>query len=144
MDQYVIDDKHPPLLVKLAQRRVLRRYWNNQNRNQSGVGGNNRGQGRGNRGGRGRGGNNKRRYQQKSNRQQQQRMGGQQKAQYQQRRQPNQGGQPYFPAAMYNDAYAMAPQYPQAAYTQNMHMAPAMNPPQNPANPSGVGGWEQH
>merc|ERR1719242_2272668 len=72
MDQYVIDDKHPPLLVKLAQRRVPRRYWNNQNRNQSGVGGNNRGQGRGNRGGRGRGGNNKRRYQQKSNRQQQQ------------------------------------------------------------------------
>merc|ERR1719471_2843659 len=64
----------------------------------------------------------------------------QQKAQYQQRRQPNQGGQPYFPTAMYNDAYAMAPQYPQAAYTQNMHMAPAMNPPQNPANPSGVGG----
>merc|ERR1719242_532028 len=58
MDQYVIDDKHPPLLVKLAQRRVPRRYWNNQNRNQSGVGGNNRGQGRGNRGGRGRGGNN--------------------------------------------------------------------------------------
>jgi len=190
MDQYVIDDKHPPLLVKLAQRRVPRRYWNNQNRNQSGVGGNNRNQGRGTRGGRGRGGNNKRRYQQKSNRQQQQqqyaqmggpqmagmgqnmgdpmaamggnmnmganrgmaakrgyyrprqqqRMGGQQKAQYQQRRQPNQGGQPYFPAAMYNDAYAMAPQYPQAAYTQNMHMAPAMNPPQNPANPSGVGG----
>merc|ERR1719361_3132756 len=79
MDQYVIDDKHPPLLVKLAQRRVPRRYWNNQNRNQSGVGGNNRGQGRGNRGGRGRGGNNKRRYQHKSNRQQQQ----QQYAQYQ-------------------------------------------------------------
>merc|ERR1712113_1254318 len=34
MDQYVIDDKHPPLLVKLAQRRVPRRYWNSQNRNQ--------------------------------------------------------------------------------------------------------------
>merc|ERR1712113_1009216 len=33
MDQYVIDDKHPPLLVKLAQRRVPRRYWNSQNRN---------------------------------------------------------------------------------------------------------------
>jgi len=35
MDQYVIDDKHPPLLVKLAQRRVPRRYWNSQNRNQN-------------------------------------------------------------------------------------------------------------
>merc|ERR1712113_925078 len=34
MDQNVIDDKHPPLLVKLAQRRVPRRYWNSQNRNQ--------------------------------------------------------------------------------------------------------------
>eukprot|EP01083_Nonionella_stella_P236351 830212_1 len=36
MDQYVIDDKHPPLLVKLAQRRVPRRYWNSQNRNNQG------------------------------------------------------------------------------------------------------------
>jgi len=35
MDQYVIDDKHPPLLVKLAQRRVPRRYWNTQNRGQN-------------------------------------------------------------------------------------------------------------
>merc|ERR1712113_969015 len=35
MDQNVIDDKHPPLLVKLAQRRVPRRYWNSQNRNQN-------------------------------------------------------------------------------------------------------------
>eukprot|EP01083_Nonionella_stella_P085622 237465_1 len=35
MDSYVIDDKHPPLLVKLAQRRVPRRYWNAQNRNQN-------------------------------------------------------------------------------------------------------------
>jgi len=187
MDQYVIDEKHPPLLVKLAQRRVPRRYWNNQNR---GVGGgaigNNRG--RGNRGGRGRGRNNKGRYQQKQNRQQQYgqqmpqmagmggqmgmgdmggnmmgNMGGkrgnsshrggyyrprqqqykqnQQKAQYQQRRQPNQGGQPYFPTAMYDAPYGIAPQYPQAAYAQNMHMAPAMNQPQNPANPSGVGAY---
>jgi len=39
MDQYVIDDKHPPLLVKLAQRRVPRRYWNTQNRNQNNQGG---------------------------------------------------------------------------------------------------------
>merc|ERR1719361_1097831 len=53
MDQYVIDDKHPPLLVKLAQRRVPRRYWNNQNRG-GGMGGN-QGRGRGGGGGRGRG-----------------------------------------------------------------------------------------
>jgi len=189
MDQYVIDDKHPPLLVKLAQRRVPRRYWNNQNRNQ-GIGQNNRGQGgRGNRGGRGRGKQNRRQYQQKTNRQQQQygqmpsamtgmgqdlggpmasmggsmggnmgakrgmtanrgyyrprqqqRMGGnQQKQQYQPRRNPSQGGQPYYPAAMYDAPFAaMAPQYPQAAYPQNMHMP--MNQPQNPANPSGVPG----
>merc|ERR1719242_2519288 len=39
MDQYVIDDKHPPLLVKLAQRRVPRRYWNTQNRGQNTQGG---------------------------------------------------------------------------------------------------------
>jgi len=191
MDQYVIDDKHPPLLVKLAQRRVPRRYWNNQNRNQ-GIGQNNRGQGgRGNRGGRGRGKQNRRQYQQKTNRQQQQygqmpsamtgmgqdlggpmasmggsmggnmgakrgmtanrgyyrprqqqRMGGnQQKQQYQPRRNPSQGGQPYYPAAMYDAPFAaMAPQYPQAAYPQNMHMP--MNQPQNPANPSGVPEWQ--
>lgn len=189
MDQYVIDDKHPPLLVKLAQRRVPRRYWNNQNR---GNGGGMAQGNRGGRGGRGRGrgrGRNKGRYQQKDNRQQQygqqmpqmagmgqdmaqmanmganmvsNQMGGggkrghasqrgyyrprqqqykqnQQKAQYQQRRNPNQGGQPYFPTAMYDAPYGIAPQYPQAAYAQNMHMAPAMNQPQNPANPSGVG-----
>jgi len=178
MDQYVIDEKHPPLLVKLAQRRVPRRYWNNQNRGMGGAIGTNRG--RGNRGGRGRGRNNKGRYQQKQNRQQQYgqqmpqmagmaqmgmadmggnmmgNMGGkrgnpssrgyyrprqqqykqnQPKAQYQQRRNP-QGGQPYFPTAMYDAPYGIAPQYPQAAYAQNMHMAPAMNQPQNAANPS--------
>eukprot|EP00485_Elphidium_margaritaceum_P000978 CAMPEP_0202693988 /NCGR_PEP_ID=MMETSP1385-20130828/7965_1 /ASSEMBLY_ACC=CAM_ASM_000861 /TAXON_ID=933848 /ORGANISM="Elphidium margaritaceum" /LENGTH=502 /DNA_ID=CAMNT_0049349757 /DNA_START=260 /DNA_END=1768 /DNA_ORIENTATION=- len=33
MDQHIIDDKHAPLLVKLATRRIPRRYWNNgQNR----------------------------------------------------------------------------------------------------------------
>ena len=48
-------------------------------------------------------------------------------------------GQPYYPAAMYDAPFAaMAPQYPQAAYPQNMHMP--MNQPQNPANPSGVPG----
>merc|ERR1740123_681420 len=63
----------------------------------------------------------------------------QQKAQYQQRRSPNQGGQQYFPTAMYEAPYGMAPQYPQAAYAQNMHMAPAMQQQQNPGNPSGAG-----
>merc|ERR1712113_369591 len=57
MDQYVIDDKHPPLLVKLAQRRVPRRYWNSQNQRQNkkyqnqgggGMGGSNMGGGGGN------------------------------------------------------------------------------------------------
>jgi len=33
MDQYVIDDKHPPLLVKLAQRRVPRRFWQDGQQN---------------------------------------------------------------------------------------------------------------
>jgi len=71
MDQYVIDDKHPPLLVKLAQRRVPRRYWNNQNRGGQGMVGQGGGRGgRANRGGRGRGPNKRRQYQQKTNRQQ--------------------------------------------------------------------------
>eukprot|EP00484_Ammonia_sp_Unknown_P029513 CAMPEP_0197036642 /NCGR_PEP_ID=MMETSP1384-20130603/14093_1 /TAXON_ID=29189 /ORGANISM="Ammonia sp." /LENGTH=472 /DNA_ID=CAMNT_0042466839 /DNA_START=293 /DNA_END=1708 /DNA_ORIENTATION=+ len=62
MDQYVIDDKNPPLLVKLAQRRIPKRYWNQNNRNNQ-PGGMGMGMGGGNKrnqqqkGGMGRGGN---------------------------------------------------------------------------------------
>jgi len=35
MDQYIIDQKYPPLLVKLAQRRVPRRFWQDNQQNNS-------------------------------------------------------------------------------------------------------------
>jgi len=36
MDQYIIDQKYPPLLVKLAQRRVPRRFWQDNQQNNGG------------------------------------------------------------------------------------------------------------